>query len=138
MSKNVKVLLWVLGSAAVLNVAADIWFRLAVSTSTKAPWYVWAPVVGTVVVELLTLLGQVVFKKMQQRTAPAEEAQPIAKFVTVEYLVDGDNVDLRAAAAVHALLALRDKTGRAWTAMHTNEVLQQDGRWRFEMSCRPT
>jgi len=139
MSRNVKLLLWVLGGAAALNIAADVWFRLAVSTSTSAPWYVWAPAVGTVAVALLTLVGQAVFKRMRARTgdeAPAMPAQPAAEFVTVEYLVERDDADSRADATARALDALHNKTGRPWTAMHMQKALQHDGRWRFEVSCR--
>ena len=141
MSRNVKLLLWVLGGAAALNIAADVWFRLAVSTSTSAPWYVWAPAVGTVAVALLTLVGQAVFKRMRARTgdeAPAMPAQPAAEFVTVEYVVPSNDTDECAVAAEAALTRLRERTYRTWTAVHTNKVLQHDGQWRFEMSCRPS
>ena len=37
MSRSVKILFVLLGAAAIINGAADLWFRLAVSSATRAP-----------------------------------------------------------------------------------------------------
>ena len=49
-----KLVLWFLGSIAVLNSVADIWFRIAVGTYTKAIW-VNVAVAGTLILTIITL-----------------------------------------------------------------------------------
>ncbi len=74
-----KIWLWFLGAAALLNVGADIWFRTSIATSTHAPWYVWTPAIATVAVGIVTLIAQAVISRRQTGEAlPAQVFEQVA------------------------------------------------------------
>ncbi|MFH1689721.1 MAG: hypothetical protein ABIE42_05720 [Candidatus Eisenbacteria bacterium] len=70
---KLKTLLWLLGAAGGLNLIADLWFRTSVSAATSAPWWVWAPVVGTIVLVLVTVGGSGLLKRLQ--SPPQDESE---------------------------------------------------------------
>jgi hypothetical protein len=142
MTANVKFFLWFLGASAALNIAADVWFRLAVSASTTAPWYVWAPVVGTVAIALITLAAGAVAKRLRKRPAEPDEpvlAEPAEPHVVLVESPTDDCVlpaaDATERAASFALRLLGDKFGGDWSVLHCSAVLQVDGRRHFSVLC---
>lgn len=140
MSRSLKAVLWVLGSAAVLNVIADLWFRLSISGATRAPWYVWAPVYGTIAIAALTLGGQALFRRWSARTEAtdavdsADSTGPI--FVGVEVASGlSDLTPEQIDRASHGLHAARPDM--AWDFVADQRVLLPAGpTWKHTLTFR--
>lgn len=71
MDKTTKFFMWILGTMAILNVIADLWFRISISGATGAPWYVWGAVIGTMMLVVLALIAQKFLMGAQKKQAEA-------------------------------------------------------------------
>ena len=125
MSLKLKILLGLLGAAAVFNAAADLWFRVAISGATGAPWYVWAPVGLTVVALISAGLGALLRKRLVSAD-DGPDAQGMVMPLFVAMIVDWP----RDTDVADALAVLAKVSPGAWkpTGFSTTE-LQGDGGW---------
>lgn len=132
MSTKMKILLAVLGAAAAMNAGADLWFRLAVSSSTHAPWYVWAPVIATVAVVMVTGLAGWILKH-RQREAEDAATSPIIP-IMIEHIADRDD-EAEARRLILSTLSANTIGARGGTIAFLTRAYMTDGRVRFTASC---
>ena len=135
MSLKLKILLGLLGAAAVLNGAADLWFRLAISSATGAPWYVWMAVGLTVFALITAGLGVLLRKQLVPVDDEPDAQGGEAEVVSVEDETDGEGSEGDAISAALAAVA-RTATPGAWSVESVHRTLRTDGRVRYSVLCR--
>ena len=67
MNLKTKILLWILGSIAILNTIADLWFRISISKEINASWYVWIAVIATLILVITGIFGARYIQKIMRK-----------------------------------------------------------------------
>jgi len=140
-TRTAKLALWALGAAAVLNSAADLWFRVSISAASHAPWYVWAPVGLTLLVVAAGLIGHAVSRRL--RTGEVDEASEIdAEFVddvAVEFYREGRDAARVEAVKALAVERLQRAEGRRYEVVAVTSSLRAEHAerpWCLRVLCR--